>query len=155
MLSENIFRYRRSLGLSQEQLSERIGVSRQTISKWEGGQSAPDVEKLVALADCFGVTLDELIRGSEPTEREPKPEEGEPDVHMPARKMTRSVLAGFLLLLSGIVGLAVTGLVWLTDPEAIAVINSSSELTINGSGLIFCVCVAGILLGVNLVLKKE
>ena len=65
MLSVNIFRYRRSLGLSQEQLSERIGVSRQTISKWEGGQSAPDVEKLVALADCFCVTLDELIRGSE------------------------------------------------------------------------------------------
>ena len=155
MLSENIFRYRRSLGLSQEQLSERIGVSRQTVSKWEGGQSTPDVEKLIALADCFGITIDELVRSGDSTDSESKAETGEPDLHATPPKIITSVLAGFLLLLSGIVGLAVTGLVWLTDPEAISVINSSSELTINGSGLIFCVCVAGILLGVNLVLKKE
>lgn len=153
MLSENIFRYRRSLGLSQEQLAERIGVSRQTISKWEGGQSAPDVDKLISLADCFGVTVDELIRGKESAS--PKPDTEENDTAQGPRKLTGSVLAGFLLLLSGIIGLTVTGLVWLTDPEAIAVINASSELTINGSGLIFCVCVLGILFGVNLVLNQD
>ena len=153
MLSENIFRYRRSLGLTQEALAEKLGVTRQTVSKWEGGQSTPDVEKLIALADCFGITVDELIRGREFSE--PKPDGEEKDVTKGPEKLTGSVLVGFLLLLSGILGLTVTGLVWLTDPEAIAVINASSELTINGSGLIFCVCVLGILFGVNLVLNQD
>lgn len=69
--------------------------------------------------------------------------------------MKLSILAGCMLLLCSIVGLTVTGLVWLSDPEAIAVINSSSKLTISGSGLIFCVCVLGIMFGVNLVLGKD
>ena len=57
MLSETIYRLRRQSGLSQEQLAEKIGVSRQAISKWEGGLSTPELEKLIALSACFGVTV--------------------------------------------------------------------------------------------------
>ena len=63
MLSEQIYALRRKNGLSQEQLAEQIGVSRQAISKWEGGLATPDLENLVALSRCFGITVDELTTG--------------------------------------------------------------------------------------------
>ena len=62
MLSERIYQFRRNSGLSQEQLAEKIGVSRQAISKWESGISTPELEKLLALSECFGITIDELVK---------------------------------------------------------------------------------------------
>ena len=64
MLSETIYRLRRRAGLSQEQLAETIGVSRQAISKWESGTSTPELDKLLVLSECFHVTLDELTGGT-------------------------------------------------------------------------------------------
>ncbi len=60
MLSEKIYTLRRKNGLSQEQLAEKIGVSRQAISKWEGGLSTPELDKLKALSEYFHITIDEL-----------------------------------------------------------------------------------------------
>ena len=54
---------RRRKGLSQEQLGYELGVSRQTVSKWELGQSYPDFQKLVLLSDYYEMSLDELVRG--------------------------------------------------------------------------------------------
>ena len=48
-------------GLSQEELAEKVGVSRQTLSKYETGESIPDIEKTKAIADAFGVSLDDLV----------------------------------------------------------------------------------------------
>ena len=62
MLSERIYQFRRNSGLSQEQLAEKIGVSRQAISKWESGISTPELEKLLALSECFDITIDELVK---------------------------------------------------------------------------------------------
>ena len=56
---------RKELALSQEALGAELGVSRQSIYKWESDASLPEIDKLIALADCFGVTLDELV-GREP-----------------------------------------------------------------------------------------
>ena len=53
---------RKSKGLSQEDLGNQIGVSRQTISKWESGQSYPDFQRLVLLSEYFDISLDVLIR---------------------------------------------------------------------------------------------
>ncbi|MDY3281289.1 helix-turn-helix transcriptional regulator [Dysosmobacter sp.] len=61
-LSEKLTVLRRRAGLSQEQLADRLGVTRQSVSKWEGGAAMPELGKLVALADLFGVTLDDLVR---------------------------------------------------------------------------------------------
>lgn len=50
-------------GLTQEQVAEQVGVSRQAVAKWEKGESLPDIESCVYLADLYGVPLDMLVRG--------------------------------------------------------------------------------------------
>jgi len=52
-LSEKLYSLRKKSGLSQEQLAEQLGVSRQAISKWESGQSVPESEKLIAISNFF------------------------------------------------------------------------------------------------------
>lgn len=59
--SENLVMLRRYHKFSQEELAARIGVSRQTLSKYETGESLPDIEKCKLIADVFSVTLDDLI----------------------------------------------------------------------------------------------
>lgn len=65
-LGEKIFYCRRRAGFSQEQLAERLGVSRQAVSKWENGDSEPELGKLRLLAEAFGVSTDWLLSGEEP-----------------------------------------------------------------------------------------
>ena len=60
--SEKIYALRKDKGYTQEQLAEQLDVSRQSISKWEAGQAMPEPDKIVALADLFGVTTDYLLR---------------------------------------------------------------------------------------------
>lgn len=60
---ERLADLRRKRGLSQEQLGYELGVSRQTVSKWELGQSYPDFQRLVLLSDYYEMSLDELVRG--------------------------------------------------------------------------------------------
>lgn len=64
MLESRIREMRKGLGLSQEQLAAKIGVSRQAVTKWETGAGTPDVDNLVELARLFGVTVDELLGNS-------------------------------------------------------------------------------------------
>lgn len=59
--SDNLIELRKLNNYSQEELAERIGVSRQTLSKYETGESLPDVEKCKLLADILGVTMDDLV----------------------------------------------------------------------------------------------
>ena len=65
-LSENLQRLRKEKGLSQEDVAQKLYVSRQSVSKWENGNAEPGVKDLTALADMFGVTLDELVGRAEP-----------------------------------------------------------------------------------------
>ena len=60
-LGATIQRKRSERGLSQEQLAERVGVSRQAVSKWEVGDAIPDTDKLIPLARALGITVDELL----------------------------------------------------------------------------------------------
>ena len=69
--SEKLKEIRKNEGLSQEQLAEKIGVSRQAITKWETGKGLPDVENMVIIAEIFKTTLDELLRDSA-VRQEPK-----------------------------------------------------------------------------------
>ena len=61
MIGDNIKKYRRENNISQEELAEKIGVTRQTLSKYETGESLPDIDKCKAIADVFGVSMDELV----------------------------------------------------------------------------------------------
>lgn len=58
LLSEKLYKLRKNSGLSQEQLAEQLNVSRQAISKWESGTAVPESEKLVAISNYFGVSVD-------------------------------------------------------------------------------------------------
>ncbi len=62
-LGERLSLLRRENKLSQEALAERLGLSRQAISKWEREECAPDTENLIALSEIYGITLDELLNG--------------------------------------------------------------------------------------------
>lgn len=65
-MGQRLLALRTRAGLSQEALAEQLGVSRQSISKWETDGSIPDLDKLVRLSEIFGVTLDELVKGKQP-----------------------------------------------------------------------------------------
>jgi len=67
-LSEKIYYCRKRSGLSQEELAERLGVSRQSVSKWETGAALPEIDKLASLAAVFGVTTDWLLSDAEPSD---------------------------------------------------------------------------------------
>lgn len=62
--AEKLTELRKTRGWSQEELGERLGVTRQTVSKWELGATTPEMEKLAAISELFGVSTDELIKGS-------------------------------------------------------------------------------------------
>lgn len=64
MFKDNLIQLRKIYDLSQEELADKLGVTRQTISKYETGESLPDIEKCAAIASVFGVTMDDLINYS-------------------------------------------------------------------------------------------
>ena len=142
MLSETIYRLRRRAGLSQEQLAETIGVSRQAISKWESGTSTPELDKLLALSECFHVTLDELTGGT-PCEADTGS----------VRQTTQKVGIGLCVL--GAVLLLAVGAVMLAVPDAADRLNESSAVTLNGSGLLLVLCVLFMAAGLVLILRKK
>ena len=76
-LGEKIYRLRTEHNMTQEQLAERLGVSRQSISKWESGAATPELEKVRALAEVFSVSVDELL--------------GNPAKEQPSSNLQRSI----------------------------------------------------------------
>ena len=75
-IADRIQNLRKTKGISQEELADKIGVSRQAVSKWESEQSIPDIDKIMIMSDYFEVTTDYLLKGIEPkvTETKKKPE---------------------------------------------------------------------------------
>lgn len=62
ILANKIIELRKKAGWSQEELADRLGVSRQAVSKWEGAQSVPDLERIIAMSSLFGVSTDYLLK---------------------------------------------------------------------------------------------
>ncbi len=69
-ISDRIQNLRKAKGISQEELADRIGVSRQAVSKWESEQSTPDIDKVILLSEYFETTTDYLLKGIEPAGEE-------------------------------------------------------------------------------------
>lgn len=155
MLGNRLYQLRRSRGMSQEQLAEQIGVSRQTISKWEGGLSTPDLPKLIALADCFEVTLDALVRDEDPAVTE-----SETPVQPPAGTTVHSDsgiqrITGLVLLLLGALGLGIAVLLLFLYPDTMAHLGGSFAVTVDGSGMVYGLCILAMVTGVYLVIRKD
>ena len=62
-LNEQIKKYRTEMNISQEELAEKIYVTRQSISNWENGKTYPDIHSLLLLSSLFGISLDQLVKG--------------------------------------------------------------------------------------------
>ena len=88
-LSEKLFALRRQAGLSQEELAERLGISRQAVGKWENGTATPELQKLRELARLYQITLGELL-GDAPAPAEPLPPPAPPSP--PRRRRWPTVL---------------------------------------------------------------
>ncbi|MBE6803785.1 MAG: helix-turn-helix domain-containing protein [Ruminococcaceae bacterium] len=73
-LADRLVELRKEHKLSQEALAEKLGLSRQSISKWERAEASPDTDNLIALAEVYGITLDELLGNNEPKAEKSEPQ---------------------------------------------------------------------------------
>ena len=93
ILADKITALRKKAGWSQEELAEQLGVTRQSVSKWEGAQSVPDMDKVVQMSRLFGVTTDFLLK-DELSEEEPAPA----GCDSPLRRVTMAEASEYLAL---------------------------------------------------------
>lgn len=132
-LKEHLKEHRQRLGLSQEELAERIFVTRQTISNWETDKTYPDVQSLLLLSDLFGVSIDELVKGDVATM--------ESKIKKEWKKMSRLIAVAW-----GLIGLgtlcAVVGFVVPTGPSSL--ISGWSEGEILGCVAFFFLWLIGL-----------
>lgn len=151
MLSEKIYTLRRKSGLSQEQLAEKIGVSRQAISKWEGGLSTPELDKLRALSEFFHVSIDELAgeQGADPLSH--------PTEQTPAAENRKEAdgRIGICLCLIGAACLILFGILMMTQPASVEQLNESSTITLNGIGLLMLLFLLFMVTGLILIFRKK
>ena len=94
MLKERLVQLREENGIAQIELAERLHVTRQAVSRWEGGKTEPDVDTLIAIAKIFGVSLDYLCGADEVLRPERKEELPEKE----KRKKSVRVIAGIAVL---------------------------------------------------------
>ncbi len=93
-MADRIQHLRKQKMFSQEELADKIGVSRQAVSKWESGQSTPDLEKIVVMSEIFQVTTDYILKGVEPV-----------SMTMPYKKASRGLYMGFVIIFATSAGI--------------------------------------------------
>lgn len=123
LLAEKIMTLRKRAGWSQEELAAQLGVSRQSVSKWEGAQSVPDMQKVVQMSRLFGVTTDYLLK-EELGEPEPAPAESD----APLRRVTMEQAADYLALRQAAAPkLALATLLCVLSPVALLLLAALSD----------------------------
>lgn len=129
-IGEKIYSLRKKYNLSQEELANELNVSRQTVSKWEVGESCPDFDKIVPLCELFGISTEELLRDKKIEEKEETPNEKKVDV-VKAVLICISIFIYFLAIISVIV---------LDDVANVNEgISAASFLTLNGIATVILV----------------
>ena len=110
-IADRIQYLRKQKGYSQEELADKVGVSRQAVSKWESEQSTPDLEKVIVMSELFEVTTDYLLKGIEPLPQ---------DVTQPKKKPNASIfsVAGTAL---NFIGLIASAMIWNDRQNASAI----------------------------------
>lgn len=139
-LKDKLQLLRKQNGYSQEQLADKIGIARQTISKWETGTAVPESEKLVAISNYFGVSVDYLLKDDE---------EGKTKATGSEIEEKPKMVAGIIICIAGIVSMVIWGLLSIFSPEASDQISDSSMITIDGNGIFLILCVVAIIVGAS------
>ena len=96
ILADKIIDLRKKNGWSQEELAEKLGVSRQAVSKWESAQAIPDLGRVLAMADLFSVTTDYLLRDENEAPTPAAVEDSAPDSSV--RRVSMEEASAFLAL---------------------------------------------------------
>ena len=89
-ISDKILKLRKEKGMSQEMLAEALGVSRQSVSKWESGTALPDTDKIIAMSELFGVSTDYILK-NDPTENYIPVEEDKDETVVPPAEEVKPV----------------------------------------------------------------
>lgn len=152
ILADKLILLRKKSGMSQEELAEKMNVSRQAVSKWEGAQSIPDLDKILQLSELYGVTTDYLLKdsveaeefvGKDAPENVRKVTLEEANEYLALRKTAsvRIAIATFLCILSVIPLIIMGGASSLTEPPF-------SENFAGGVGTIIMLVVAAAAVGI-------
>ena len=108
-IADRIQNLRKVKGISQEELADRIGVSRQAVSKWESEQSIPEIDKIVLMSEFFEVTTDYILKGIEVEKQ------------APARTQNASIFSTVATALN-FIGLVLAGVVWYQEQVPMATV---------------------------------
>ena len=160
VLGDKIIRLRRQNGWSQEELAEQLGISRQSVSKWESGTSVPDLDKIIKLSGSFRVSTDYLLKEESEEAERSIPPYTEPDtaIQKAERKVSLEEVREYLDLTSGLAGKIAIGvalcilgpavllvLLSLSLPNgAVSAIFSEEAATSLGVVLLLLLCAAGV-----------
>ena len=148
ILADKLIELRKKNGWSQEELAEKLDVSRQSISKWESAQSIPDMSRILRLSEIFGVSTDYLLKD----ELEPSDSRALPEAESPVRSVTLEEANDFLQMKSkNAVRIALGVLLCILSPIPLILLGGGQEyaglpLTENqagGFGLIFLMLMIG------------
>ncbi|HOK81223.1 MAG TPA: helix-turn-helix transcriptional regulator [Clostridia bacterium] len=101
-----LYTLRKEKGMTQTELADLLGVTNKAVSKWETGESYPETSLLVPIANVFGITVDELLRGERNTALEPAPEPEKPE---PKVRQLKPMTKGEAFTLAGSVALILIG----------------------------------------------
>ena len=131
ILADNIINLRKKNGWSQEELAEKLGVTRQSISKYEGAQSIPDLDKILKLSEIFGVTTDYLIK-DELEEEEYAPsqmQENESESDRSVHKVTMEMANEYLQIIDWTAGkTAFATMLCILSPIVLLMLGAMSEM---------------------------
>lgn len=108
--ADRIQHLRKIKGISQEELADKLGVSRQAVSKWESEQSSPDIEKIVLMSELFQVTTDYLLKGIEPVSDEAAATRQKPNAGI-------FTIVGTAL---NVLGVIIAAMIWYEEQTAMA-----------------------------------
>ena len=100
-VGEKINNIRKMAGMTQEELAEKMNVSRQTISKWEKGISSPDLESVIVLCDLFEISLDDLLKEGESVKEEKISLQDMIKINQRNQKQTILLISGLIFLIIG------------------------------------------------------
>ena len=156
ILADKIMTLRKKAGWSQEELAARLNVSRQSVSKWEGAQSIPDMDKVVQMSRLFGVTTDFLLKDELEIEEHTQ---SEPIDEPPLRRVTMEEASAYLALRrTAAPKMALATFLCIISPVALLMLAAMSEMSRFGisenaaSGIGLCGLLVLVAIGVALFL---
>lgn len=156
ILADKIMTLRKKAGWSQEELAARLNISRQSVSKWEGAQSIPDMDKVVQMSRLFGVTTDFLLKDELEIEEHTQ---SEPMDEPPLRRVTMEEASAYLALRRAAAPkMALATFLCIISPVALLILAAMSEMSRFGisenaaSGIGLCVLLVLVAIGVALFL---